>query len=73
MNNIDIIQIAKNAKNAFLKTMNLDNATKNKALENIIEALKKYGPCPIHRKTFYPVSKYYSQNEQLAFALFDEE
>ena len=42
MNNIDIIQIAKNAKNAFLKTMNLDNATKNKALENIIEALKKY-------------------------------
>lgn len=31
------------------------------------EALEKYGPCPIHRKTFFPVSKYYSK--QLSFDL----
>ena len=38
-----------------------------------MESLEKYGPCPIHRKTFYPVSKYFSQTEQLSFELFDEE
>ena len=38
-----------------------------------IESLEKYGPCPIHRKTFYPVSKYFSQTEQLSFELFDDE
>jgi len=27
-----------------------------------IKMLKKYGPCKIHRKTFYPVSDYYSCN-----------
>ena len=35
-----------------------------------LEALEKYGPCPIHRKTYYPVTKYFSK--QLAFD-FDEE
>ncbi len=35
-----------------------------------MEALEKYGPCPIHRKTFAPVSKFYSK--QLSFS-FDEE
>lgn len=38
-----------------------------------MESLEKYGPCPIHRKTFYPVSKYFQQTEQLSFELFDEE
>lgn len=38
-----------------------------------MEALEKYGPCPIHRKTFYPVSKYFSESEQLSFDLFTEE
>lgn len=28
-------------------------------------ALEKYGPCPIHRKTFNPVSKYYSKQMKL--------
>lgn len=32
-----------------------------------LEALEKYGPCPIHRKTFNPVSKYYSK--QIKFDL----
>lgn len=36
------------------------------------EALEKYGPCPIHRKTYYPVSKYYLQERQLSFN-FEEE
>ena len=38
-----------------------------------MEALEKYGPCRIHRKTFYPVSKYFSNSEQLSFELFDTE
>ena len=41
MNNIDIIQIAKKVHNAFLKTMNLDTETKNKALYNISQKLKE--------------------------------
>ncbi len=35
-----------------------------------MEALEKYGPCPIHRKTYAPVSKYFSR--QLSFDLEDE-
>jgi len=35
-----------------------------------LEALEKYGPCPIHRKTYYPVTKYFSK--QLSFD-FDED
>lgn len=35
-----------------------------------IEALEKYGPCAIHRKTYAPVSKYFSK--QLSFN-FDED
>lgn len=38
-----------------------------------MEALEKYGPCPIHRKTFEPVTKYCQVAEQLSFNLFDEE
>lgn len=35
-----------------------------------MEALEKYGPCPIHRKTYAPVSKYFSR--QLSFNLEEE-
>ena len=38
-----------------------------------MESLEKYGPGPIHRKTFYPVSKYFSETEQLSFDLFSDE
>ena len=38
-----------------------------------MESLEKHGPCAIHRKTFYPVSKYFSETEQLSFELFDDE
>ena len=37
----DIIQIAKNAKEAFLKTMTLSNETKNEALNKIAQNIKK--------------------------------
>ncbi len=36
-----------------------------------LEALEKYGPCPIHRKTYTPVNKYYSK--QLSLDLEDKE
>lgn len=36
-----------------------------------LEALEKYGPCPIHRKTYAPVSKYYSK--QISFNLDDNQ
>ena len=36
-----------------------------------IEALEKYGPCAIHRKTFAPVSKYFTK--QLSLDLFGDE
>ena len=35
-----------------------------------VEALEKYGPCKIHRKTFAPVSKYFTK--QLSLNLFGE-
>ena len=38
-----------------------------------MEALEKYGPCAIHRKSFYPVTKYFNETEQLSFELFDDE
>ena len=37
-----------------------------------IEALEKFGPCPIHRKTFAPVSKFYSKQMSI-FDLDSEE
>lgn len=40
MENIDIIDIAHKAKNAFLKTMNLDVEIKNKALSEIAHAIE---------------------------------
>lgn len=36
------------------------------------EALAKYGPCKIHRKTFYPVSKYIAEAKQMSLDLFDD-
>ena len=36
-----------------------------------IDALEKYGPCAIHRKTFAPVSKYFTK--QLSLDLFGDE
>lgn len=37
-----------------------------------IKALEQYGPCPIHRKTFYPVSTYFTKDKQLAFEFFSD-
>ena len=41
MNNANIIEIAKNAKNAFLKTMNLNVEEKNKALLQIAKEIEQ--------------------------------
>jgi ribonuclease HII len=35
-----------------------------------LQALEKYGPCEIHRKSFAPVAKFYQK--QLSFDLFNE-
>jgi len=37
-----------------------------------MEALEKYGPCAIHRKTFYPVTKYFSKQMSIDFDDLDE-
>ncbi|MGM9969573.1 MAG: ribonuclease HII [Anaeroplasma sp.] len=34
-----------------------------------LEALEKYGPCKIHRKTYSPVSKYYAMEKQISLEL----
>jgi ribonuclease HII len=36
-----------------------------------LEALNKYGPCPIHRKSFAPVAKFFQK--QLSFDLFSND
>ena len=39
-----------------------------------LEALEKYGPCAIHRKTFNPVTKYIAQGRMLSLDLdFDDD
>ncbi len=38
-----------------------------------MEALEKYGPCKIHRKTFYPVSKYFSKQLSLDLDIENKE
>lgn len=37
-----------------------------------MKALEELGPTPIHRKTFYPVSKYFNEVRQLELDLFEE-
>lgn len=38
-----------------------------------VEALEKYGPCKIHRKTYYPVSKYLQKDKMIQLDLFGDE
>jgi len=38
-----------------------------------MEALEKYGPCKIHRKTFSPIREMLQKDKQLALDLFNEE
>ena len=38
---MNVVEVAKSAKQAFIKTMNLDVKAKNSALDNIIQILKK--------------------------------
>jgi len=38
-----------------------------------MEALEKYGPCKIHRKSFEPVARAMQKNKQMSLDLFDDE
>ncbi len=38
-----------------------------------LEALEKYGPCKIHRRSFEPVAKALQKTKQLSLNLFDED
>ena len=38
-----------------------------------MEALEKFGPCKIHRKSFEPVARVLTKTKQLSLDLFDEE
>ena len=38
-----------------------------------LEALEKYGPCAIHRKTFTPVNKYFSKQLSLDLDIEDKD
>lgn len=63
MENIDIIQIAKKTKQAFLKTMNFDNATKNLALECIAKKIEQ------NRSLIFDANK---KDLELAQTMLDE-
>ncbi len=65
--------LAKVARDEFMEKMDVKypdygfRRHKGYGTKQHFEALEKYGPCPIHRKSYYPVSKYYSK--QLSFDL----
>ena len=67
--------LAKVSRDQYMKKMDIKypnygfSRHKGYGTKAHLEALEKYGPCPIHRKTFYPVTKYYSK--QLSLDLDD--
>ncbi len=69
--------LAKVTRDHYMEKMDLKypnyGFSKNKGYgtKSHFEALEKYGPCKIHRKTFYPVSSYYSK--QLSIDFEDDE
>lgn len=68
--------IAKVVRNDFMAKMDIKypnygfKSHKGYCTKKHVEALEKYGPCPIHRKTYYPVSKYY--NKMIQLSLFND-
>lgn len=65
--------VAKVTRDAYMEKMNLVYPNygfknhKGYCTKEHVLALEKFGPCPIHRKTFAPVSKYF--NKQIKFNL----
>lgn len=69
--------IAKVTRDLYMEKMDLKYPNygfkhhKGYCTKDHLEALEKYGPCEIHRKSFAPVSKFFTK--QLHFDLFNEE
>lgn len=63
--------IAKVTRDEYMEKMDIKYPNygfkkhKGYGTKNHIEALEKYGPCKIHRKTYAPVSKYFSKQMTL--------
>ena len=63
--------LAKVSRDQYMKKMDMKypnygfSRHKGYGTKAHIEALDKYGPCPIHRKTYYPVTKYFSKQLSL--------
>lgn len=69
--------IAKVTRDEYMKKMDIKYPNygfarhKGYCTKEHVEALEKYGPCKIHRKSFAPVNHFF--NRQLQFDLDDEE
>ena len=65
--------LAKVSRDQYMKKMDIKYPNygfarhKGYCTKSHMEALDKYGPCPIHRKTYYPVTKYFSKQLSLDF------
>ena len=68
--------LAKVSRDQYMKKMDIKypnygfSRHKGYGTKAHLEALDKYGPCPIHRKSYYPVTKYFSK--QLSFDFDDD-
>jgi ribonuclease HII len=62
--------VAKTARDEYMKEMSLlfpqygFDQHKGYGTEMHLKALEKYGPCPLHRKTFEPVKSMLSQKNK---------
>lgn len=69
--------IAKVTRDEYMDKMDIKypnygfNHHKGYCTKEHLEALEKYGPCEIHRKSFAPVKKFYTK--QLTLDLFEED
>ena len=57
--------IAKVTRDEYMEKMDVKYPNKGYGTKAHLEALEKYGPCEIHRKTYAPVSKYFSKQMTL--------
>ncbi len=69
--------IAKVTRDTFMEKMDFKYPNygfknhKGYCTKEHLEALEKYGPCEIHRKSFSPVAKYYTKQLQIDFDNLD--
>lgn len=71
--------LAKVARDHYMEKMDIKypnygfKTHKGYGTKSHIEAIWKYGPCKIHRKTYSPVSDYIAKNRQLSLDLFGDD